>query len=63
MDLQSIGENHGYATVLVGTFLEEEIILILAGLAAPRGIRCYMDYFRSTCHTAVVIKKNIALEE
>lgn len=42
---------------LVGTFLEEKIILILTDLAAHRGIRCYMDCFRSTCHTAVVIKK------
>ena len=37
MDLQSMIENYGYAALLVGTFLEGETILILAGLAAQRG--------------------------
>ena len=34
MDLQSIIENYGYAAILIGTFLEGETILVLAGLAA-----------------------------
>ena len=37
MDLQGIIENYGFAAVLVGTFLEGETILILAGLAAHLG--------------------------
>jgi len=37
MDLQSIVENYGYAAILVGTFLEGETILVLAGLAAHQG--------------------------
>jgi membrane protein DedA with SNARE-associated domain len=36
MDLQSMIENYGYAAILVGTFLEGETILVLAGLAASR---------------------------
>ena len=30
-------ENYGYAAILVGTFLEGETILVLAGLAAQLG--------------------------
>ena len=37
MDLQSMIENYGYAAILVGTFLEGETILVLAGLAAQQG--------------------------
>jgi len=37
MDLQGIIENYGYAAVLIGTFLEGETILVLAGLAAHQG--------------------------
>jgi membrane protein DedA with SNARE-associated domain len=37
MDLQSIIENYGYAAILIGTFLEGETILVLAGLAAHQG--------------------------
>jgi membrane protein DedA with SNARE-associated domain len=37
MDLQSIVESYGYAAILIGTFLEGETILILAGLAAHQG--------------------------
>ena len=37
MDLQSLIENYGYAAILVGTFLEGETILVLAGLAAHQG--------------------------
>ena len=37
MDLQSIIENYGYAAILIGTFLEGETILMLAGLAAHQG--------------------------
>jgi membrane protein DedA with SNARE-associated domain len=37
MDLQSIIENYGFAAILVGTFLEGETILVLAGLAAHLG--------------------------
>jgi membrane protein DedA with SNARE-associated domain len=37
MDLQSIIENYGYAAILIGTFLEGETILVLAGLAAHKG--------------------------
>ena len=37
MDMQSIVENYGYAAVLIGTFLEGETILVLAGLAAHQG--------------------------
>ena len=37
MDLQSIIENYGYAAIVIGTFLEGETILVLAGLAAHQG--------------------------
>lgn len=37
MTLDSLIENYGYLAVLVGTFLEGETILILAGFAAHRG--------------------------
>jgi membrane protein DedA with SNARE-associated domain len=37
MDLQSIIESYGYAAILIGTFLEGETILVLAGLAAHQG--------------------------
>jgi len=37
MELQSIIENYGFAAILVGTFLEGETILVLAGLAAHLG--------------------------
>jgi membrane protein DedA with SNARE-associated domain len=37
MDLQSLIENYGYAAILIGTFLEGETILLLAGLAAHQG--------------------------
>ena len=37
MDLQSIIETYGYAAILIGTFLEGETILVLAGLAAHQG--------------------------
>ena len=37
MDLQRIVENYGYAAILIGTFLEGETILVLAGLAAHQG--------------------------
>ena len=33
MDLQRLIENYGYAAILIGTFLEGETILVLAGLA------------------------------
>lgn len=37
MDLQSIIEHYGYAAILIGTFLEGETILVLAGVAAHQG--------------------------
>jgi membrane protein DedA with SNARE-associated domain len=37
MDLLSIIENYEYAAILIGTFLEGETILVLAGLAAHQG--------------------------
>ena len=37
MDLQSIIENYGYAAIFIGTFLEGETVLVLAGMAAHRG--------------------------
>ena len=37
MDLQGIVENYGYVAILVGTFLEGETILVLAGFAAHLG--------------------------
>jgi membrane protein DedA with SNARE-associated domain len=37
MDLQNIIETYGYAAILIGTFLEGETILVLAGLAAHQG--------------------------
>ena len=37
MDLQNFIENYGYVTILIGTFLEGETILALAGLAAHQG--------------------------
>jgi membrane protein DedA with SNARE-associated domain len=37
MDLQTIIETYGYAAILIGTFLEGETILVLAGLAAHQG--------------------------
>ncbi len=40
MSLQSLIENYGYLALLIGTFMEGETILVLAGLAASRG---YLD--------------------
>ena len=40
MTLQSFIENYGYAAVFIGTFLEGETILVMAGFAAYRG---YLD--------------------
>jgi len=37
MELQSLIESYGYAAILIGTFLEGETILVLAGLAAHQG--------------------------
>ena len=37
MSLESIIEHYGYLAVFVGTFLEGETILVLAGFAAHRG--------------------------
>jgi len=37
MTLESLIETYGYGTVLVGTFLEGETILVLGGFAAHRG--------------------------
>jgi membrane protein DedA with SNARE-associated domain len=37
MDLQSLIENYGYVAIFIGTFLEGETILVLAGLAAHQG--------------------------
>ena len=37
MTLQSLIDNYGYVTILVGTFLEGETILVLGGFAAHRG--------------------------
>ena len=37
MDLQSMIENYGYAAILIGTFLEGETILVLAGMAVHQG--------------------------
>ena len=37
MDLSSLIEHYGYAAILIGTFLEGETILVLAGLAAHQG--------------------------
>ncbi len=37
MDLQGIIENYGYVGILIGTFLEGETILVLAGLAVHQG--------------------------
>jgi membrane protein DedA with SNARE-associated domain len=40
MELKSLIEHYGYAAILIGTFLEGETILVLAGLAAHQG---YLD--------------------
>lgn len=37
MTLQGLIEHYGYAAILIGTFLEGETILVLAGLAAHQG--------------------------
>lgn len=37
MSLESLIEHYGYAALLVGTFLEGETILVIAGFAAHRG--------------------------
>jgi len=37
IDLPSLIEHYGYAAILIGTFLEGETILVLAGLAAHQG--------------------------
>ncbi len=37
MSLESLIETYGYFTILVGTFLEGETILVLGGFAAHRG--------------------------
>jgi len=48
MDLQSFIENYGYAAILIGTFLEGETILVLAGLAAHQGYLVLPWKFLST---------------
>jgi len=40
MSLEEIISNYGYAALLIGTFIEGETILVLAGFAAHRG---YLD--------------------
>ena len=35
--LESLIANYGYAAVLIGTFVEGETILVIAGFAAHRG--------------------------
>jgi membrane protein DedA with SNARE-associated domain len=40
MDIQQLIENYGYVAVVIGTFLEGETVVILAGFAAHRG---YLD--------------------
>ena len=37
MSLTSLIEDYGYLALLIGTFLEGETILVLAGFAAQRG--------------------------
>ena len=37
MTLESIVDTYGYLAVLLGTFLEDETILVLGGFAAHRG--------------------------
>lgn len=37
MDFQNLIENYGYLAIVIGTFLEGETILVLAGLAAHQG--------------------------
>ncbi|MFZ1201027.1 MAG: hypothetical protein WAO07_12740 [Desulfobacterales bacterium] len=37
MDLKSLIENYGYVAIFIGTFLEGETVLVLAGLAAHQG--------------------------
>lgn len=37
IDFQSLVENYGYLAIVIGTFLEGETILVLAGLAAHQG--------------------------
>ena len=37
MDIQHLIENYGYIAVFIGTFLEGETVVILAGFAAHRG--------------------------
>ena len=37
MDFTSIIEHYGYAAIVIGTFLEGETILVLAGLVAHQG--------------------------
>jgi membrane protein DedA with SNARE-associated domain len=37
IDLPGLIEHYGYAAILIGTFLEGETILVLAGLAAHQG--------------------------
>lgn len=37
MDLQQLVETYGYAALFVGTFLEGEIVLVIAGFMAHRG--------------------------
>jgi hypothetical protein len=45
MDMQTVIENYGYAAILIGTFLEGETILVLAGLAAHQGyLTLSMDF-------------------
>ncbi len=42
MNLEQLVTNYGYVSVLIGTFLEGETILIIAGFLAHRG---YLDLF------------------
>lgn len=41
MTIEAFIQHYGYAAVLVGTFLEGETVLVLAGFAAHRG---YLDF-------------------
>ena len=45
LDLPGLIDSYGYAAVAIGSFLEGETVLALAGLAAYRG---YMDFYLVT---------------
>lgn len=54
MTIQSFIDNYGYATILIGTSLEGETILVLGGFAARRGYLCLPWVIVAACAGTLV---------